>query len=508
MSTANSKDRHAPLARARSSDVARVTAKGARSTTIRVPVQNPANKQTKRKRGKIAKKDSPYRQRLQEAASLISAKKYDTAKPILQKVLTAEPNNPDGIHLTGLTHLLQNRDQMAIDWISRAIAIRPNVSSFHHNISGAYSRLGQFDKVCHHEEEAIRLKPDYAEAYHGLASARKFKAPEPLVDAIETQLKNDSLPDRDQAYFHFAAGKILDDLGEYDRAFPHYRSGNRLMHRRFNIKALETLARDSIYQYGPSYVSGRTELGYTGTSPLFIVSMPRSGSTLLEQILTGHSALAAAGEVPDIFRISQTIPKALKSDKTCPHFMPDTSAAMLSGFGRAYVDRVRTAAGVKGTELRTIDKNPLNFRYVGLISEILPKAKILNIRRDPRDTCLSCYFQNFTEGQGYAYSLKNLGRVYNIYRRLCDHWRSVFPDMFLDVDYEELVADTEGVTRRILDFCDLEFEKSCLEFHENKRRVATASAWQVRKPVYKGSLQRWKRYERHLGPLLDVLELD
>jgi hypothetical protein len=305
--------------------------------------------------------------------------------------------------------------------------------------------------------------------------------------------------DDDRIPLAFALGKAWLDAGEAERAFDRLDAGNRWKRASFDyaVEADVALFERIASAFSADVVAA--DGGYDGDLPVFVIGMPRSGTTLVEQILASHPDVHGAGELGVLEGV---IGDAVGADGF-PERAAALSAAQAQAVGRAYADNVgRYAQGRK----RVVDKMPSNFRYAGLIHRILPKARIIHCRRDPRDTGLSCYSKLFTGAQPFAYDLAELGRYHRAYERLMDHWRAVLPpECFLEVDYEDVVGDLEAQARRLAAFCGLDWNAACLDFHTTARAVRTASAAQVRKPIYTGSVGRWKAYTLRLKPLLDAL---
>lgn len=424
------------------------------------------------------------------------------AEQIYVQVLKQNPRSHDALHLLGLVRAESDQDEVGIELIESAVKLKPEVSAFHHNLAGIYRRTGRMKEAEAEFREAIRLKADYGEAYQGLAEMVKFTVGDPLLAEIELQLAAQNLTAQQSSYFHFAAGKVLDDLGEYDAAFAHYQQGNKAATRTFSSSTSLQQTKDILYQFSPQLVETLSGVGSDSHQPYFVVGMPRSGTSLVEQILASHSAVHGAGELNDMKFIARDARRLARVDQDYPGFVSKLEPEHLRSLANHYLDRTRT----EGFD-HVIDKHPLNFVFLGLIFSMFPNAKVIHTDRHPLDTCLSCYFQNFTKGQDYSFDLETLGDFYLDYRRLMGHWHQLYPGKILDVSYEALLEDLEGQTQRMLDFCDLPFETACLSFFNNRRTVKTASFLQVRQPIYQTSRGRWKNYERHLTPLAKKIGL-
>lgn len=250
------------------------------------------------------------------------------------------------------------------------------------------------------------------------------------------------------------------------------------------------------------WLRSHVDRGNSSRLPIFIVGMPRSGTSLVEQILASHPLVVAGGELHDIWEIVQAPSQRDPARRPFPQCLVGIDSNVLKKYADGYLRRL---VDLDPTARRATNKNPTDFRYLGLIAAMFPRARVLEVRRDPRDTCLSCYFQNFRDGQEYSFDLHGVGLYYRYYEGLMRHWRTVIPTQLLSVSYESLVTEPEPVIREKLAFCDLDWDPACIEPHKVSGAVATASRWQVRRPIYRTALCRWKRYEAHLGPLLDAL---
>lgn len=345
----------------------------------------------------------------------------------------------------------------------------------------------------------------------------KFGGCDEALAMVERALQrgdSEAMEDDQRTVLHFAAGRLLDAKGEYDRAFAHYARGNaivwamgeRLPWLRFDRAAVTQAVDDTITTFTPAFMRRAPRATHGGGGRLvFIVGMPRSGSTLAEQILASHPAVYGAGELNDISWLAQLIPDIMETDRPYPRCLEDVTVAQCDRLARHYLDRIESLA--PEAALLVTDKMPVNFAHLGLIELLFPGARVIHCLRDPIDTCVSCYFQGFIRSHNYQYSfdLRALGEYYREYRRLMAHWRSVLDIPMLELRYEDVVVDQEAATRRLLAFCGLPWDDGCLRYYESKRLVHTASYDQVRRPIYDKSVGRWRHYERHIGPLLKAL---
>ncbi len=439
---------------------------------------------------------------LKEGVAHQKAGRLKEAERIYRALLEEDPQRADAWNNLGLLYLDRRDTEKAVAYIGRALKINPGGPAFHHNIAGAYGRLGDLEKAESHYREAIRLEPSYASAYFNLTGIAKFSEGDPALGGIEKLLEKSALSPEDRCYLGFAAGKILDDLGDYDRAFSHYREGNAAKEVRFDRKEHERRTDDLIRIFDREYFEAHSDFGIIDVVPIFVIGMPRSGTSLVEQTLASHPKIHGAGELYDVHAIARALPRHVKGGQGYPACMKAIDHAAAEGFALEYLKQtLRLAPKAK----RIVDKHPLNFLNLGLIHLMFPKARVIHCRRDVLDTCLSCYFQNFTNGQEYSFDPEDLGFYYRHYRRLMTHWTKVLPEKPFDLNYEELVADHEPVARKLLAFVGLDWHDDCAAFHRTERTVQTASRWQVRQPIYRTSVRRWRNYERHIGPLIDAL---
>lgn len=444
--------------------------------------------------------ESNIKNTIHQCVDLLNQRDTNKVKQLLIPIVNNNPENFHALHLLGLAFHLNGELKQAISLLERALAINPDFPAVQHNAAGVYRALGQMQKAEACYRKAIKLKADYAEAYQGLSEIIRFKVNDPLIKSIKKQLAYNT--DNNLAmYFHFTLGKIYDDCADYDLAYKHYDKANCSSGKDWSGQQHESFQQAVKKTYTKSYFRQRTISGCQSQAPVFIVGMPRSGSTLVEQILASHSRVFAAGEISDMQNIADQLPKLIKSEQSYPFCIPELSEEACKGIGEAYLNRVQKIEGAFENATRFIDKNLYNFNHIGLITDLLPNAHIIHIERHPLDCSLSNYFQNFSKGMLWSFRIENIIKFYAGYHAMINHWQKVLPIKILDVCYEELIMDTETVSRKIIDFCKLPWEASCLDFHNTKRTVKTASLWQVRQPIYKSSQARWQRYAKHIGPL-------
>jgi tetratricopeptide (TPR) repeat protein len=444
--------------------------------------------------------------RLNEAMQLQIGGKLAEAEAIYRDVLENDPENPDANHLLGLIRSEEDNNDEAVALIEKAIGLHPNAAPFHHNIAGIYRRMGRLQEAEAEFRRAIELKPDYGEAYQGLAEMVRFERTDPFYGQVMGQLRSPHLDNNVRCYFHFAAGKFLDDIGEYPAAFEQYRLGNKAANKPFDSAEFRQQVKDTIYVFSQDFVAKQEGKGNASEQPVFIVGMPRSGTTLVEQILSSHSQVYGAGELNDMKYIARSAAQLSRIRQPWPNCASGLAGGAFARLGDEYLSRI--AALTPGPFDRVIDKHPLNFQFVGLILLMFPNAKVIHTTRHPLDTCLSCFFQNFTKGQHYSFDLAKLAHFYNDYARLMEHWQTIFPGRILDVSYEDVIESQESETRRLLAHCNLEFEDACLDFHKTDRVVKTASFLQVRQPLYKTSQARWRNYQEQLRDVAAIIGIE
>ena len=420
-----------------------------------------------------------------------------------------KPDYADAYGNLGNAYLVQNRLEDSIEQNRRALEIKPERFGSHNNQGVALQALGRFQDAEQAFERALKLMPRDAAIHLNLANMGRFKPGDRRMPRLRKLLDEvDALDVKNQVAAHFAMGKALSDLKQYDEAFKHLRKGNALERQTFVYDERERLAMLANLGnvYTPALFKAKSGAGDRSWSPIFIVGMPRSGTTLMEQVLASHSRVFGAGELETFKEAIAECVGAAGIQPSYPALVEALSPDQLFQLGNMYTTRVRPLAPDMP---HIVDKMPLNFMFVGLIHLALPNARIINIRRDPLDTCVSCYSLLFTGSQPFAYDLAELGRYHRAYEGVMEHWHKVLPPgVMTDVRYEDLVDDLEGEGRRVLRHCGLEWEDACRDFHDTERTVRTASLMQVREPVYRRAIGSWQRYAKHLGPLADALGID
>lgn len=401
-----------------------------------------------------------------------------------------------------------DRVEDGLRWYREAVRLKPDYPKARNNLGVALLEEGQWEEAEAHLRECLRLNPGSAQVLCTLATNGLYRDTDPGRDVLRERLAQPGLSTLDASHLHATLAQLLDRAGDYREAFQHVSEANRLRrelarrrkdafdpekHRRFVDRLTAVFTRDL-----QDAVGG---LGTDTEVPVFVVGMPRSGSSLVEQILSSHPDVGGAGELRDLNKLAVTLPERVRDAgpyPECVRRMDEKAARDVAG---EYLARVR---GLAGPVPRVVDKMLGNFLHLGLVAVLFPRARVLHCRRDPLDTCVSCYFQMFRD-LNYTFDLGDLGRYYRDYERVMAHWQAVLPLRMQDVVYEELVGDVEGVSRRLVEFLGLRWDDRCLRFYENPRAVRTVSKHQVRRPVYASSVGRWRRYAADLGPLREAL---
>jgi len=429
------------------------------------------------------------------------AKAYEQARLLHE----ADPDNP-GFKLSlanGLTGL--GRIEEGIDLLRECLDRVANKAGVHILLGHAHKSLGKLDDAIAAYREAYRARPDYGDAFWSLANTKTYRFTDAEIAHIKDYEARSGTAFDDRVHLCFAAGKALEDRSEYRESFEYYARGNALKQQRsgYDPAKMTEAVEAQVDVCTPELFERRGELGFQCPDPIFIVGLPRAGSTLLEQILASHSMVDGTMELHDILSLVQRLRgRTAEPTSRYPRILWELEDSYFERFGQQFIDNTRAYRG--GAPL-FIDKMPNNFMHVGLIRLILPGAKIIDARRSPMACCFSGFKQLFGEGQEFTYGLESIGLYYRDYVRLMDHWDEVLPGFVLRVMHEDVVADLDGQVRRLLDFCGLPFEERCLRFHETARSVRTPSSEQVRQPIYQDGLAQWRHFEAYLEPLKSAL---
>ena len=425
----------------------------------------------------------------------------------VQKLLTLEPHNPGYRNLQAVILAKIGDYAESIRIYAELLAAHPRQTRIWLSYGHALAAAGEESKSVGAYRQAIGLEPRCGEAYWSLANLKTFRFASSDREAMAAQLARTDLSDEERIHFSFAAGKAAEDDGAYAPAFDHYATGNRLRRAQVFYDRDETdrqvaAARQLLTG---DFFAARAGFGDPAPDPIFIVGLPRAGSTLVEQILASHREVEGTAELPDMISIARalTARSGPRSAARYPEVLAELGPEECAQLGAEYLARTRIQR--RTAKPLFIDKMPNNFLYLGLIRLILPRAKIIDARRAPLACCFSAFKQYFANGQNYTYDLGELGAYYRSYVALMAHFDRVLPGAVHRVGHERLIDDTEGEVRRLLAYCELPFDPDCLRFHENRRAVRTASSQQVRRPISRAGLDQWRHFEAWLGPLKTAL---
>jgi len=394
----------------------------------------------------------------------------------------------------------QGRLDEAIASYRQALTVKPDFAEVHSNLGFIFRQLGKMDDAIAGFRKAIALQPDYARAFKGLSMLVKYTEVDDGVHAMEYLFnQKGDISDADRINLGFALGKVFEDLGDYDKSFDFILEANLLKRKSYtySIQKDQNLFDRIKKTFSPDFFSLHHGSGNHDRTPIFILGMPRSGTTLVEQILASHPQVMGAGELDILGKLTNAICKGAATPHL-PECLLDLGRDAFESMGSDYIKKIRKYSNA--AEYIT-DKMPHNFLHVGLIKTILPNAKVIHCMRDPMDNCFSILKTEFTGTHEYAYNMIELGKYYNLYSDLMKHWEEVLPGFMHTLRYEEIVTDQQNQTRSLLDFCGLPWNEACLAFHKTERKVSTASLAQVRQPIYKDSVELWNRYEKQLEPL-------
>lgn len=431
---------------------------------------------------------------------LVDLRRYGEATASYRRALELSPRFASARYGLGNSLRLSGDLEGAVNSYRAAVALNAGHAPLWNDLGRTLRSLGRFDEAIPAFRRALAIDPDFADAYRNLAICQQLTADNADIARVAALADDPDRPAEERATAGFALGKVLDDANRFDEAFAAmdkantvYREARASVGERFDADALHREVDAAIARFTPAFLASVAGWGDPTELPVFIVGMPRSGTSLVEQIAASHSHVFGAGERKDIGGFVTE----LGEDNA------QWERGVVSRLADAHRARLQ---GLAPDATRVIDKLPDNLFMLGIIATLFPSARVIFCERDPRDIGLSCFFQKFSPGQlMFSYDLANCGRRYRETARLVAHWHHVLKLRFLDMRYEDLVADLEGQSRRLIAFLGLDWEAACVDFHRTERTVETASGWQVRQPLYTRSVGRWRRYERHLGPMLAAL---
>jgi Flp pilus assembly protein TadD len=425
----------------------------------------------------------------------------------IEKLATLDPRNSSYRNLKAVVLVKIGEYRQSLEIYAGVLAAHPEQARIWMSYGHTLSTAGRERDSIAAYRRCIDIVPHLGEAYWSLANLKTFRFEPAELLAMRAQLERNDLSEEDRFHFDFAVGKALEDNGDYCESFKHYARANQRRKSSVGYDADETSAyvRRSKELFTEKFFAARAGCGASAPDPIFIVGMPRAGSTLIEQILASHSSVEGTMELPDILKLAASLSgkRVPGVEPRYPAVLAGLSAAACRELGERYIEDTRIQR--KSPKPLFIDKMPNNFLHIGLIKLALPNARIVDARRHPIACCFSVFKQQFAQGNNYAYSFEDIGRYYRDYLELMDHFDRVLPGQIHRVHYESLVDDTEAEVRRLLSYCQLPFEGACLHFYDNDRPVRTVSAQQVRQPIYREGIEHWRNYEPWLQPLKAVL---
>ena len=426
----------------------------------------------------------------------------DKAKKSFKNILNMEPKNgliwaEYGTVLTKLANYEEGRDAYL-----KALEFKPDSPRVHLSLGHVYKTMGEIDNSIDSYKNTILQNNLSGEAYWSLANLKTYSFSENEIKDMEDTLKGD-MSDIERSQMHFALGKAYEVKKDFDKSFKNYYEGNKVKKGLIKYSSDDTTdnTKRILNFFNKENIQKLAKSSTGDRDPIFVLGMPRSGSTLVDQIISSHSKVDGTQELPNIIKIAAEL--NTNNQNNYPEVLKELDESKLSNLGKDYISET---AWARDSAPFFIDKMPNNFIHIGLIKTILPNAKIIDTRRDPMDTCFSCFKQFFARGQLFTYSLEDLGNYYTDYIRAMNHWHNVYGKDIYTIHYDNVINKTEETIRELIDYCELPFEKECLEFYNSSRPVKTPSAEQVRQPIYKSGLNYWKNYEKHLLPLKKIID--
>ena len=436
---------------------------------------------------------------------LASLDDHTKAVKSYRDLLSLQPDDAEAWQALGLSLLELGEEAESKKALEEALRLKPGDPEILNALGVAYQYEGDLKAARRLYLASIDSDRGFVRAYENLVRAGKMNVDDlALVEPIEKIANDESMDGESRLIARFALGKLYDDCADCDKAFENFSLGNAQMNRLVDFDATKhsDWIDKVIGEYTEEFLLSRSGEGSPTTRPVFVIGMIRSGTSLVEQIMASHSQVCGMGELAEISEMVTNLPRVLGSSAGYPACLPRLDAHAIQAAACKYLQYL---ADHDVQSFRVIDKMPANFLHLGFIATLLPNARIIHCQREPLDVCLSIYFNRFARGQNYSYDFENIAAYYADYLRLMDHWKKVLPVEILDVQYERLVADLERESRRILEYCDLNWENACLAFHLNRRPVRTASSWQVRQPLHRASVGRWRSYDPYLDELKKAL---
>lgn len=427
---------------------------------------------------------------------------YPPAIKHLQRACELKPDLVEALCGLAQAYAKFDKADMALPLFERALEINRDHPQARIGLADTFINLGRMDEAAICLKEAIARRMNVPGAYHSLVNSRKFSTEPPELKSILDELGKPAISPDESYGFHLAAGKVLNDLGRYDEAMDHFLKAKTLKARDFDMDSHRKRVDSLIRLFDADFLAAKAGYGNPSEAPVFVLGMPRSGTTLTEQICSSHPDVHGAGELTKMGRIAASLGLKLKPGQSFGESVRSMTIQKSHALAEDYLSYLRLYSA---TAPRIIDKMPHNFELIGLIAILFPNARFIHCRRDAIDNCLSCFFSNLQEGHSYSYDLRTLGLAYREYDRLMRHWQTILPGRIFENRYEDLISDQEGQSRRLIDHLGLTWDDACLRFFNKAGSVRTISRWQVRQPIYKSSVKRWKNYESKIPPLIEAL---
>ena len=426
--------------------------------------------------------------------------KLSKSIPAFENLIKLDPDNFEALVSLGTVYIKLSKYYEGINLYEKSLKIKPENPRVYLSLGHALKTVGEREKSETAYHNAIKYFPLSGEAYWSLANLKTYKFSQKEISNMELSINKNMHPN-ELIQMHFALGKAYESNNQFEKSFNHYREGNWLQRKQIKYNAEDyKISIDEIIDFFKNNNDiFKSKSSLNNDDPIFILGLPRSGSTLIEQILSSHSLIEGTQELPNIMAISRDI-KLIDQNNGYPKNLLAINSSVFNDFGQKYIDETRWARSSKPF---FIDKMPNNFVHIGLIKLILPNAKIIDARRNPMDSCFSCFKQYFAKGQHFTYDLDDIARYYKDYLRLMNFWNELFPGEIFTINYEDVINEPNQKITELLSFCNVEFEDSCLNFHKSKRPVKTASSEQVRQPMYKTGLDYWKNYRNNLDILIN-----
>jgi len=440
------------------------------------------------------------------ASTLSTLGQHDQAMELVKQALNIEPDNAETCIAKGSIHVSLGQMDDALACCDQVLQITPQHEKAICLTASIYEKKGDSERAYHYLKPLLQNEHPATEVILSFASISKSLAlTDDAIKRMEQLLQNSDkkIQATDSRRLHFTLGKAYDSQKDYDHAYKNFHTANKLKRAVFDIKEFKQHIDEQIKVFSAGYSFRLPKTSIRSDRPIFIVGMPRSGTSLVEQILASHPLISGAGELPDINNLVHSMPSTSGVNRQYPECIEQTDSQQLDRMAQAYLD---TLSKVNSDARHVTDKMPGNFIHLGLIQLLFPDAHIIHCIRNPLDNCLSCYFQDFSQHHPWIYNLQDCGKVYLENLRMMQHWKSVLEIPILDIHYEGLVENQETISRKMIEFCDLDWDDACLQFHKSDRLIWTASYDQVRQPMYKKSVARWKNYEKHIEPLIEIFK--